>query len=98
MGFSPFNILHDISEHARGLIYPTIASVDEWARKMAEDDDAMEHEIELGSHALETLLENHVDRAFDTFTAYALRNTFRVPDGVELVLVSSGHPQLKANT
>lgn len=55
---------------------------------MAEDDDEMEHEIDVGSVKLETLLESHVDRAFDKFTAYALRNSFKVPDGVELVLVS----------
>lgn len=64
MGFAPFNILHDISEHARNLMYPTVASVDEWARKMAGDNVEMEHEIDTGSVALETLLESQVDRAF----------------------------------
>jgi kinetochore protein Mis12/MTW1 len=90
MGFAPFNILHDVSEHARNLIYPTVSSVDEWARAMAGDNTEMQHEIDMGSVALETLLESQVDRAFDMFTAYALRNTFKVPDGVEVVLVSDG--------
>ena len=41
-----------------------------------------------GSHALETLLESHVDKAFDKFTAWALRNAFEIPPDLEIVLVS----------
>ncbi|RSH86065.1 uncharacterized protein EHS24_004275 [Apiotrichum porosum] len=86
MNFSPFNILHDISEHARGLIYPTVASVEGWARAMAGGREEHDREVDTGSHALETLLESYVDRAFDIFTAYALRNVFKVPAGVEPVM------------
>ena len=41
-----------------------------------------------GIYALETLLSSHVDKAFDKFTAWALRNTFDIPDDVEVVMVS----------
>lgn len=39
-------------------------------------------------HALETLLVSHADAAFDKFQAWALRNTFDVQDGLEIVIVS----------
>jgi hypothetical protein len=39
-------------------------------------------------YAFETLISNHVDKAFDKFTAWALRNTFDVPDDIEVVMVS----------
>lgn len=55
---------------------------------MAAGRPDLEREAEAGSYALETLLEQHVDKAFDKFTAYALRNIFSVPDGLELVMVS----------
>lgn len=37
-------------------------------------------EIENGLHQLETLLEATVDKAFDKFEIFVLRNIFRVPD------------------
>lgn len=83
-------MLHDIAEHARSLIYPTVTSVEQWAQMMASGRPEFEREAEAGSYALETLLEQQVDKAFDKFTAYALRNIFSVPDGVELVMVSCG--------
>lgn len=65
-----------------------MSSVEQWAEREAGNRPAFKREVEKGSHALETLLENHVDQAFDKFTAYALRNTFKVPDNLELVMVS----------
>ncbi|KAL1412112.1 hypothetical protein Q8F55_003111 [Vanrija albida] len=102
MQFSPVSLLYDIAEHAHQTAHNTVEGVDAWAAREARlrdaeaeaagvgdrggAVDAHEREVEVGSHALETLLETHVDRAFDTFTAYALRNAFRVPDGVEVVM------------
>lgn len=40
-----------------------------------------------GMHAFETLLESHVDKAFDKFAAWALRNAFEVPSDAQVVLV-----------
>lgn len=37
-------------------------------------------EIENGVHQLETLLESTVDKAFDKFEIYTLRNILTVPD------------------
>lgn len=39
-------------------------------------------EIENGLHQLETLLESAVDKAFDKFEIYVLRNIFTVPGEV----------------
>jgi len=50
------------------------------------DDDAEENqriEVEEGVHRLETLLEATVDKTFDRFEIYTLRNILRVPDGLE---------------
>lgn len=62
--------------------------MEQWAQMMSSGRPEFEREAEAGSYALETLLEQQVDKAFDKFTAYALRNIFSVPDGVELVMVS----------
>lgn len=89
MGFEPYHVLSDLAEHARQAIYPTVTTVEGWARSIAADRPQYDVEVDRGSHAFETLLENVIDRAFDKYTAYALRNAFGVPDGVELVLVRS---------
>lgn len=41
-----------------------------------------------GMHSLETLLESHVDKAFEKFTAWVMRNPFDIPAELEPVLVS----------
>ncbi|BEI93973.1 uncharacterized protein CcaverHIS019_0604320 [Cutaneotrichosporon cavernicola] len=86
MGFDPYHLLSDIAEHARSAIYPTVNSVEGWARSIASGRAEYDQEVDRGSHAFETLLENVIDRAFDKYTAYALRNSFAVPDGMDLVL------------
>ncbi|GMK57299.1 hypothetical protein CspeluHIS016_0401330 [Cutaneotrichosporon spelunceum] len=86
MGFEPYHVLSDIAEHARSAIYPTVTSVEGWARSIASGRPEYDREVDRGSHAFETLLENVIDRAFDKYTAYALRNSFAVPDGVDLAL------------
>lgn len=40
-------------------------------------------ELEFGMAQLETLLENSVDRNFDAFELYVLRNVFNVPEDVD---------------
>jgi kinetochore protein Mis12/MTW1 len=88
MGFAPVQLMHDMTEKARSLIYPSVKTIEDWARVVASGNEPLEDEVEMGAIALETLIESKVDKAFDRFTAYALRNTFKVPDGLEVVLVS----------
>jgi kinetochore protein Mis12/MTW1 len=50
-------------------------------------------ELEFGMAQVETLLENAVDRNFDAFELYVLRNVFNVPDDVDGFL-RLGHHQV----
>jgi len=45
--------------------------------------DALYKELEYGMAQVETLLENAVDRNFDAFELYVLRNVFNVPEDVD---------------
>jgi len=47
------------------------------------EQDALLKELEFGMAQVETLLENAVDRNFDAFELYVLRNVFNVPDEVD---------------
>lgn len=49
-----------------------------------------------GAFQLETILEAHVDKAFDAFTAWTLRNAFDFPRDLELVLVCSAYRSIRA--
>ncbi|KAK8853079.1 hypothetical protein IAR55_003780 [Kwoniella newhampshirensis] len=85
VGFNPNKLCSDIAEAARSEIYTTVAGIEEWLRpriKTKED----ENELNVGLHALETLLESHVDKAFDKFTAWVLRNAFEFSPELEVVL------------
>ena len=42
--------------------------------------DICADEVEHGTHQLETLYENAIDRNFDAFELYALRNIFNIPE------------------
>lgn len=48
-----------------------------------EEKEELYKELEFGMAQVETLLENAVDRNFDAFELYVLRNVFNVPDEVE---------------
>lgn len=52
---------------------------------------SLNDEINLGTAKLETLLENQVDRNFDKFELYALRNIFTIP----IELINEGSVRLK---
>jgi kinetochore protein Mis12/MTW1 len=45
--------------------------------------DSLFKELEFGMAQVETLLENAVDRNFDAFELYVLRNVFNVPEEVD---------------
>lgn len=54
-------------------------------------------EIENGLHQLETLLEANVDKAFDKFEIYVLRNILTVPDDL-LAWVRLKHYEVRGRT
>ncbi|WVR07821.1 hypothetical protein IAU60_004864 [Kwoniella sp. DSM 27419] len=86
VGFNPRSLTGDVTEGARTEVYSTVNSIEEWARKSAPNTTRMEAELTMGLVALETLLESHVDKAFDKFTAWVLRNAFEFPPELEVVL------------
>ncbi len=47
--------------------------------KTDSDEQQMLEQIQVGVHQLETCLENAVDRNFDAFELYTLRNVFSIP-------------------
>ncbi|KAF3926837.1 hypothetical protein ABW20_dc0102250 [Dactylellina cionopaga] len=58
----------------------SIAETDEDGKELF--DDASMNEIQQGLHMLEMLMESRVDKAYDQFEVYVLRNIFSVPPDV----------------
>ena len=48
-----------------------------------EEREGLYKELEFGMAQVETLLENAIDRNFDAFELYVLRNVFNVPEEVD---------------
>ncbi|WWD03457.1 hypothetical protein V865_001509 [Kwoniella europaea PYCC6329] len=86
VGFQPRKLCDDISEVARQQVYVTISAIETWAREKSNHNPKYETELITGLVALETLLESHVDKAFDKFTAWVLRNAFEFSPELEVVL------------
>ncbi|WWC64397.1 uncharacterized protein I303_107007 [Kwoniella dejecticola CBS 10117] len=86
VGFHPRALCHDIAEAARSQVYIIVEAIEAWARGAGGNNPKYETELNLGLVALETLLESHVDKAFDRFTAWTLRNAFEFSPELEVVL------------
>ena len=73
--------------YLRDTLIPSLPSTQaDTGRKFALDGETQEElyrELEFGMAQTETLLENAVDRNFDAFELYVLRNVFNVPEEVE---------------
>ncbi|WRT70393.1 uncharacterized protein IL334_007391 [Kwoniella shivajii] len=86
VGFYPRTLCHDITEAARSEVYSTVNSIEDWARSATGNNPKLETELATGLVALETLLESHIDKAFDKFTAWVLRNAFEFSPELQVVL------------
>ena len=77
--------------YLRDTLIPSIPTSTSTSTKKPFDLDASQDtekeelftELEFGMAQVETLLENAVDRNFDAFELYVLRNVFNVPEEVE---------------
>jgi kinetochore protein Mis12/MTW1 len=77
--------------YLRDTLIPSIPTTSTTSTKKPFDLDASQDtekeelftELEFGMAQVETLLENAVDRNFDAFELYVLRNVFNVPEEVE---------------
>ncbi|OCF39627.1 hypothetical protein I317_06592 [Kwoniella heveanensis CBS 569] len=86
VGFDPRSLCKDITESARSEVYSTLDAIEAWAKQICGNNPKMEMELATGLVALETLLESHVDKAFDKFTAWVLRNAFEFSPELDPVL------------
>ncbi|RXK39444.1 hypothetical protein M231_03277 [Tremella mesenterica] len=87
VGFHPRLLCDDIANAAEDVLHRTVDGIEGWAQNVSSGQgQEVEREIDIGLHALETLFESQVDRAFDKFTAWILRNPFDVPQDVQVVL------------
>ena len=104
LGFSPQLLLDDVINVANNAVNETVAAMEEfllrWANERAERTASKEwdsnQEVEQGLVAFQTLLESHIDIAFDFFELWSLRNIFAIP--ADLPIVAPHHKGLDLNS
>ena len=100
LGFSPQLLLDDVINVANNAVTETVDGMEifllRWADervKMPAGKDWDSHQdIEQGLVAFQTLLESHIDIAFDFFELWSLRNIFAIP--ADLPIVAPHHKRL----
>lgn len=98
LGFSPQLLLDDVINVANNAVTFSVDGMElfllRWAEGRAKEgkaksskafDGDINQEIEQGLVAFQTLLESHVDIAFDFFELWSLRNIFAVPADLPIV-------------
>ncbi|GJJ14128.1 hypothetical protein Clacol_008385 [Clathrus columnatus] len=95
LGFHPQRLLDDLINAANEPIYQCTDHVlnfmSAWAKERAEniskeEQEDLAREIEEGLVAFQTLLESHVDLAFDYFEVWTLRNIFFIPPELQVTV------------
>ncbi len=92
LGFVPQFLLDDIIDTANDAVRQGVEAMEVFLRRWASErekkvdgDWDSTQEIEQGLVAFQTLLNSHVDSAFDFFEAWSLRNIFAIPPDLPLV-------------
>ncbi|KAF9329816.1 hypothetical protein BG006_007159 [Podila minutissima] len=92
-GSSPLSFVDDVINSVNNMIYQASMALQEFIEFQLQEIAQIEGrtldiklETEKGMHKFETLLESSVDRNFDRFELYALKNIFGVPEDVDIVL------------
>ncbi|KAI0341308.1 Mis12-domain-containing protein [Trametopsis cervina] len=91
LGFVPQFLLDDIVDTANDAVKQAVDAMEQFLERWAEarreknQDWDSTQEIEQGLVAFQTLLNSHVDIAFDFFETWSLRNIFAVPPDLPLV-------------
>lgn len=86
-GYPPLTVIDDVINAVNHILYKCTQAMELYLKEQRHKDE----EISIGTGKLETLLENQVDKNFDKFELYALRNIFTVP----LDLIDEGWFRLK---
>jgi len=100
LGFSPQLLLDDVINVANNAVNETVGAMEIFMLRWAEERKetaAGKHwdsnqDIEQGLVAFQTLLESHIDIAFDFFELWSLRNIFAIP--ADLPIVAPHHKGL----
>ncbi|KAI0824932.1 Mis12-domain-containing protein [Trametes gibbosa] len=91
LGFIPQFLLDDIiniaNDEAKQIVDAMEQFLQRWADARAEKAQEWDptQEIEQGLVSFQTLLESHVDVAFDFFEAWSMRNIFAIPADLPIV-------------
>ncbi|KAG0231026.1 hypothetical protein BGW42_000544 [Actinomortierella wolfii] len=85
-GYSPLSFVDDVINSINNLIYQASMALQAYAEQEMADMDPTLIECAKCIHRFETLLEAAVDKNFDRFELYALKNIFGVPEDVDIVL------------
>lgn len=91
LGFVPQFLLDDIVDTANDAVRQAVDAMEQFlerwadARKQKHADWDSTQEIEQGLVAFQTLLNSHVDIAFDYFELWCLRNIFATPSDLPLI-------------
>ncbi|KAF9158550.1 hypothetical protein DFQ26_007480 [Actinomortierella ambigua] len=85
-GYSPLSFVDDVINSINNLIYQASMALQAYAEQEMADIDPSLMECAKCIHRFETLLESAVDKNFDRFELYALKNIFGVPEDVDVVL------------
>jgi kinetochore protein Mis12/MTW1 len=93
LGFSPQLLLDDVINVANNAVTETVDGMEIFLLRWAEErtqttaskDWDSNQDIEQGLVAFQTLLESHIDIAFDFFELWSLRNIFAIPADLPIV-------------
>ena len=84
LGFPATVVIDDVINAVNEIMYKCVAAMDTFLLERTDkfgagDKKIISEEIQIGTAKLETLLESNVDKNFDKFELYALRNIFTIP-------------------
>lgn len=98
LGYAPIGLIDDIINAVNDILYKCTAALETFLNKKYAPGSSRArkyrippNEIQLGTAKLETLLESVVDRSFDKFELYVLRNILTIPTD----LISDGWVRLE---
>lgn len=92
LGYAPISLIDDVINAVNDILYKCTAAMESFlTSRYGEDERIAENEIEHGTAQLEMVLESVVDKSFDKFELYVLRNLLTIP----VDLISGGWIRLK---
>lgn len=85
MGFPPISLVDDIINCVNEVMYKCTAALEKYLHskenEILQDDNSEDlNEVEVGTAKLETLFESSIDKNFDLFELYTLRNIMNIPN------------------